>query len=222
MTGWTAPKSFSSRAHSTNYLQYQFLPSMEGSSSERVKCLLALASLLEIRLFYNLFFHLWILSGYSPSSLAAYITLQPLQHTVKAKANCYYCTNNNRKGRRVYIFVSPTIVIHILYVGKWCAWPFLPNSLVSNDTFQENCSLDIFDYLFHIFSLLINFMHQHRHQQLNHWAQKTSASSGTAAGTAAAKLLLESCHWDSALAWAENILLFDEVELCVPPHLQME
>lgn len=55
-------------------------------------------------------------------------------------------------------------------------------------------------------------MCQHRHQQFNHWAQKTSLSSGTAAETAAAKLLLESCHCD--------ILLFDEVELCV--RLQME
>lgn len=65
--------------------------------------------------------------------------------------------------------------------------PFLPNSLVTDGIFQENCSIDIFDYLFHFFPLLINFMHQHRHQQFKHWAQKTSASSGTAAGTAAAK-----------------------------------
>lgn len=77
-TSWTAPKSFSSRAPSTNYLQHDFLPSMEGSSSERVKFPLALASLWEIRLLYNLVFQLWILSSYSPTFLAVFITLQLL------------------------------------------------------------------------------------------------------------------------------------------------
>lgn len=58
--------------------------------------LLALMSLWETRLLSNLFFLLWILSGYSPNSLAVYITLQLLTAHSKNQSKLVYCTN--RKG----------------------------------------------------------------------------------------------------------------------------